>query len=176
MEACQRALKVEEAERPRADPGKMPHAAADRFRAHLRRLLEWSPIRAWTDRDQIPHRSGVYLFSRAGDHLYVGAATGNDLRKRIPQHTPRHRTPRQGTAASLAVAIAKERTGISRGLWESEAFLDVYWTLGPVIDGMDLRFVEIDDFAEARAFKAFAQRRLQPRYNRRSRAAALEER
>ena len=138
----------------------------DRFPAHLRRLSERSPIRAWTDRDQIPHRSGVYLFSNAGEHLYVGVATGNDLRKRIPQHIPRHRTPRGGTAAGLAVAIAKERTGPSRG-FESKAFRDVYWELGPEIDAMDLRFVEIDDFAEARAFKIFALSRLQPRYNRR---------
>lgn len=143
---------------------------ADLLAGRVRELLARPPVYP-SERRKIPPVSGVYLFSELGEgHLYVGVATTrtNHLRARIGQHIPRPPArPRKATAATLAERIAMEGAGLSsrKGLYDNEEFCELFWALGPRIEHMDLRFIEVDDPAKARAMERFAVWVLSPRYN-----------
>ena len=144
---------------------------ADLLAARVRELLARPPIYP-SERRKIPMVSGVYLFSELGEGpLYVGVATSptNHHRARILQHIPRPPArPRKATAATLAERIAMEGAGLTsrKGLYANEEFCELFWALGPRIEHMDLRFIEVDDPAKARAMERFAVWVLNPRYNR----------
>ena len=143
---------------------------ADLLAGRVRELLARPPVYP-SERRKIPPVSGVYLFTELGEgHLYVGVATTrtNHLRARIGQHIPRPPArPRKATAATLAERIAMEGAGLSsrKGLYDNEEFRELFWALGPRIENMDLRFIEVDDPAKARAMERFAVWVLSPRYN-----------
>lgn len=133
----------------------------------LQRLLNSCPISPG-ERERIPRCSGVYLFSELGEPLFVGVATGNHLRKRIRQHIVRlPARPRKATAASLAEKIAMEASRVTsrRGLYSNPDFCVEFWKLGPRIEAMELRFVAVENWTEARELGKFARSHLQPRYN-----------
>ncbi len=143
---------------------------ADLLAGRVRELLARPPVYP-SERRKIPSVSGVYLFSELGEgHLYVGVATTrtNHLRARIGQHIPRPPArPRKATAATLAERIAMEGAGLSsrKGLYDNEKFCELFWALGPRIEHMDLRFIEVDDPAKARTMERFMVWMLSPRYN-----------
>ena len=143
---------------------------ADLLAGRVSELLARPPVYP-SERRKIPMVSGVYLFSEPGEgHLYVGVATTrtNHLRARILQHIPRPPArPRKATAATLAERIAMEGAGLSsrKDLYSNEQFCELFWALGPRIEHMDLRFIEVDDPAKARAMERFVVWVLSPRYN-----------
>lgn len=143
---------------------------ADLLAGRVSELLARPPVYP-SERRKIPMVSGVYLFSEPGEgHLYVGVATTrtNHLRARILQHIPRPPArPRKATAATLAERIAMEGAGLSSrtDLYSNEQFCELFWALGPRIEHMDLRFIEVDDPAKARAMERFVVWVLSPRYN-----------
>lgn len=141
--------------------------------ARLRRLLAATPCRLGQYRRKVPCTSGVYLISEPEiGHLYVGTSTGkkNHLRARIGQHIPTvpPDVPRKGSAATLAERMAAEAVGShKRGkiLYTDPTFRRALWRLRFRIEAMELRVLEIGDFAEVHALETFTRVVLQPRYD-----------
>lgn len=77
----------------------------DQLEPKLARLVEQPPMTEGRLRDDIP-KSGVYLFSEAGQPLYVGRS--NDLRGRYGRHSRPGATHRQ---AAFAFQLARRATG-----------------------------------------------------------------
>jgi hypothetical protein len=95
--------------------------------------------------------SGIYLFSEAGKHLYVGRS--RDMRRRYGMHT---RPSAQHNSASFAFLLARETTGMSKasyqpdglsraGLSGNKNFSTAFDAAKKQIRKMEYRFVEETD-------------------------------
>jgi hypothetical protein len=124
-----------------------------------RQLLAMPPV----TRDRLPNGmplKGVYLFSEADRHLYVGRS--NSLRKRIGLHC---RDSARENMASFAFRLAKEQCGVGsatyrKGLGRAEVVLreDVARAFAAAkrrIRGMCLRFVEETDAVRQMLLEAY---------------------
>lgn len=141
-------------------------------------LLEMVPVRLAEARtnDSIPREHGVYLFSDRGAHLFVGSAEGTrGIRSRVGEHAAvREETKekvrkglRSGAACTLATNLALEELGMSRPDWKSPTFGEAVVRHMARVEGMELRWVTVEDAELRRTVTAWARLHLAPRYNRR---------
>jgi hypothetical protein len=121
----------------------------------LTQLLGMPPLRYGELPGNMP-RSGVYLFSEGGTHLYVGRS--NDLRGRHGRHCRPGATFRQAAFAfqlarrqtGLKVASYKPGSGSRAGLMELPEFAAAFISAKARIREMDYRYVaETDQTCQA---------------------------
>jgi hypothetical protein len=115
----------------------------------LDRLLAMSPLRYGGLPRDMPV-SGVYLFTEAGRHLYVGRS--NSLRGRHGRHCRPGATHRQ---AAFAFQLAREKTGHKEATYRAEGgrswlmdqpdFQSAFDEAKGRIRAMEYRYVEEDD-------------------------------
>ena len=133
----------------------------EKFRKHIealepsfKALVDMPPVRTVALPREMPSR-GIYLFSEARRHLYVGRS--NRVRKRLQDHS----RPSSGhNSATFAFRIAREETGNrtatyskegSRGQLERDSvFAEAFSTAKARVRAMDVRFVEeVDPLRQA---------------------------
>jgi predicted GIY-YIG superfamily endonuclease len=117
--------------------------------ASLERLLAMSPVTSVTPPVGMP-RSGVYLFSRGSDHLYVGRS--NRLRSRIRRHGAENS---KHNVAAFAFKMARQSTGKTlasykpagsrKDLLKDPVFAKAFLDAKEAIRSMEVRFVREDD-------------------------------
>jgi hypothetical protein len=125
-------------------------AHVDALRPKFRHLLAMDPVKPATLPPLMPP-AGVYLFSEAGRHLYVGRS--NSIRRRIGRHCRPSATHRMAAfafrlareATGNVVATYKKGEGSRSGLMEDEVFVSAFTAAKERIRSMDLRFVEESD-------------------------------
>jgi hypothetical protein len=121
----------------------------DRLHPAFERLIEMSPAEPCQLPKGMPTH-GIYLFSEADKHLYVGRT--NRLRVRIQEHC----RPSSGhNSAPFAFLLAREETGLVRPTYQvlgSRKLLEKHQKFGPAfmaakerVSMMDVRFVKEED-------------------------------
>ena len=145
-------------------------AYVESLRPKLERLLAMPPVKPTCLPSQMP-KAGVYVFSEAGRHLYVGRS--NDIRGRIGRHSRPGATHRM---AAFAFRLAREATGNLRasykkgegsraGLMENLTFVDAFTSAKARICRMDLRYVEETDPVRQTLLEVYVAVVLEARYN-----------
>jgi hypothetical protein len=139
------------------------------FRGLLDALLDCPPYHAG-DQSPIPDEKGVYLFTDAGVHLYVGRA--RKFRGRWNSHT---RASSGSEAASFAFNIARQEfaTVIAgmpvapkrRGLLEHQQFQPLFTAAKARVRGMEFRRVPIPDDNVEAIFEVYVALKLQTPFN-----------
>jgi len=132
-------------------------------------LVNMTPVKFGTLPRDVPER-GIYLFSEAGTHLYVGRT--NRLKRRLAGHC---RPSSNHSSATFAFRIARQETGILRATYSSEgsrASLVKDPVFGPVFAAaknrvamMDLRFVEEKDPVRQTLLEVYTAIALHTPYN-----------
>jgi hypothetical protein len=118
----------------------------DKLHESFERLIADTPISGGRFKTNVPQR-GVYLFSEAGTHLYVGRS--NDIRGRYGPHCNPGATHR---TAAFAFRLAREETGrlkatykpgdgSRKALMEDTAFREAFTAAKERIRRMDFRCV-----------------------------------
>ena len=115
----------------------------------LERLIAMLPVKSGTVPRNAP-RSGIYLFTESGRHLYVGRS--NRLGSRVRRHgaeASRH------NVASFAFQLARRETGQTEASYRPEGsraalsqepgFTKAFSDAKARVRGMDVRFVEETD-------------------------------
>ncbi len=100
----------------------------DSLEPSFQRLLNMKPVTVATLPKEIP-KSGIYLFSENGKHLYVGRT--NTIRKRLQNHC---RPSSRHNSATFAFRLTREITGITQATYVtdgSRANLELDATFGP---------------------------------------------
>jgi hypothetical protein len=148
-----------------------------RFAALIETLapkLEWLLAMAPLSYGALPRdmpKSGVYLFTEAGHHLYVGRS--NSLRGRYGRHCRRGATHRQ---AAFAFQLAREITGKTAasyrpggdsraGLMLDPAFAQAFAAAKERIRKMEYRYVEEADQNRQALLEIYCAVVLQTPYN-----------
>lgn len=148
----------------------------DVFMAHveslpglLDQLLTMTPVGAYPPPKSMPTH-GVYLFSEAEVHLYVGRS--NRLRKRMCDHA---RASSPGTKSAFAFQLAREATGkitasykvegSRKELMKDQLFVAEFVKAKQRVAQMDLRYVEIIDPVRQTLFEVYAAMTLKTPYN-----------
>lgn len=122
-------------------------ATVETLHPSFERLMTMAPVSQGRLPRDMP-KSGVYLFSESGRHLYVGRSNG--LRARYGRHCLPGATHRM---AAFAFRLAREATGRTvasykagldsrAGLISDAAFLEAFTNAKARIRAMDYRFVE----------------------------------
>jgi hypothetical protein len=123
-------------------------ALVEHLAPKLARLRGMEPLRYGLLPRNMP-RSGVYLFTEGGRHLYVGRS--NDLRGRHGRHCRPGATYRQAAFAfqlareTTSRAIAAYRADSRAGLMLDPAFAAAFTAAKQRIRAMDYRYVEETD-------------------------------
>lgn len=118
------------------------------------RLVAMPPVKPCGLPKVMPQR-GVYLFSEADVHLYVGRT--NRMRKRLQEHC---RTSSGHNSAPFAFLLARESTGLTTATYKAEggreamcldaAFSGAFSECKARVRNMDVRFVEeVDPIRQA---------------------------
>ena len=184
-------MAIEGPELPEPSPGLETRAArADAWAEMDGRLgdlleqLENSAVygRPETGRPKAPLTHGVYLFTRSGEHLYVGRTgrtersvkggkqSASGFRARLAGHS---RPSSDLNSASLALRMAMKRAG-DRGLevpakrserLNSDEFAALFTEAKEEITVMEFRAVEIEEDREAAVFEIYAAFVLNTPYN-----------
>ncbi len=148
----------------------------DVFMAHveslpglLDQLLTMTPVVAYPPPKSMPTH-GVYLFSEAVVHLYVGRS--NRLRKRMCDHA---RASSPAAKSAFAFQLARRATGKTvasykpegsrKDLMQDPAFIAEFVRGKQRIAQMDLRYVEITDPVRQTLFEVYAAMTLKTPYN-----------
>jgi hypothetical protein len=124
--------------------------AVESLHPSFERLVSMPPVANGQFPGAMPS-SGIYLFSEAGRHLYVGRS--RNMRRRSGLHT---RLSAQHNQASFAFLLAREALNypkasykageLSRsGLFQNPEFFDAFTKAKARIKSMDYRFVEEAD-------------------------------
>jgi len=146
------------------------------FRTHveslvplLEELLAMAPVKPTALPREVP-RAGIYLFSEAGQHLYVGRS--RRIKRRIRRHCSGAATFR---GAAFAFLLAREATGHVRAtyktqgsrahLMEDPAFASAFADAKRRISAMELRFVAEPDPIRQALLEIYAAVTLSTRYN-----------
>lgn len=121
----------------------------------LSSLLACPPHRAG-NKPTVPHHEGVYLFTEAGKHLYVGR-TGN-FNHRLGQHT---QPSSPENSAPFAYNIAKREAklplvGTRVAISRHAEFVPHFQAAKARIRQMEFRYVVIDDAATSTIFEVYA--------------------
>jgi hypothetical protein len=86
----------------------------DSLEPSFQRLLQMKPVTVATLPFEMP-KSGIYLFSEKGHHLYVGRT--NTIRQRLQNHC----RPSSGhNSATFAFRLTREHTGMTQTTYVSE--------------------------------------------------------
>lgn len=135
----------------------------------LRSLTEMQPVRYYALPRSTPER-GIYLFSEAERHLYVGRT--NRIRKRLQNHC---RPSGTHFTATFAFRIARDDTGMSRASYAkagSRAELCAHPIFGPAfaqaksrVAAMDIRYVEESDPVRQALLEIYAATVLRTPFN-----------
>jgi hypothetical protein len=135
----------------------------------LEELLAFPAIRPTKLPRGLPF-AGVYLFTEAGRHLYVGRS--NDLRERIQTHVRRSAETNQ---AAFAYRLAREVAGIKRVSYKKltpendwslvEPFVSAFPASKERIKAMDLRVVSESDPLTQMLLEAYVATALETPYN-----------
>lgn len=146
------------------------------FQAHVRslaplleELLAMSPVKPTAMPREVP-AAGIYLFSEAGRHLYVGRS--RRIRRRVRRHCVGAATFR---GAAFAFLLAREATGQVRATYKTEgsradlmrdpAFASAFAQAKASIGAMDLRFVAEPDPIRQALLEIYAAVALSTPYN-----------
>ena len=144
--------------------------AVETLHPSFEKLISLTPCSA----DQLPRdmpKSGVYLFSEAGQHLYVGRS--RNMRRRYGLHT---RPSAQHNQASFAFLLAKEALGITEtsykpddmsrlGLSKNQEFIRSFTEAKWRIRAMEFRFVEEADPTRQALLEIYSAVALSTPYN-----------
>ena len=132
-------------------------------------LIQQSPIRPAQLPSDLPER-GIYLFSEAAEHLYVGRT--DNLRRRIQEHS---RPSSNHNKATFAFRMARLETGHAMASYNQEGSrreLEADPVFGPVFDrskarirSMHLRFVEEKDPTKQALLEIYAATVLRSPFN-----------
>jgi hypothetical protein len=125
-------------------------ALVESLQPKLDLLLLMSPLQYGSIPRDIP-KSGIYLFSEAGRHLYIGRS--NKLRSRYADHCGPGATH---NTAAFAFLLARQATGFTKatykrgdgsraGLMLNPAFVNAFTAAKKRIRDMDYRYVEEPD-------------------------------
>jgi hypothetical protein len=148
----------------------------EHFRAHVeamepafQTLLVQSPVHGSDLPRDIPLR-GIYLFSEADRHLYVGRS--NRIRQRLQDHC----RPSSGhNSATFAFRIARQATGILEATYSSKgsraelekdpSFAKAFADAKARVRGMDIRYVEEADPLRQAILEMYVALSLKTPYN-----------
>jgi hypothetical protein len=136
----------------------------------LEQLLAMEPLAYGALPREMP-KSGVYLFTENGRHLYVGRS--NDLRGRYGRHCRPGATHRQ---AAFAFQLAREKTGQTtvsyradensrNGLMLDPTFATAFTNAKERIKGMEYRYVEETDQNKQALLEIYCAVVLKTQYN-----------
>jgi hypothetical protein len=116
---------------------------------------------------KIPN-AGVYVFSEAGSHLYVGRT--NSLRKRLQYHTRNNHNQ-----ATFAFLLARHQTGSLKASYQPKGsrqdlltnpeFRTAFEAARVRIKAMDIQFIEESDPVRQTILELLAALRTNARYN-----------
>ena len=143
---------------------------ADKLHPAFKRLLGGPPVANGAFPKIVPER-GVYLFSEAGQHLYVGRT--NRILKRYAGHCNPGATH---LTAAFAFLLARQDTGRLKasykagadsraGLVLDPAFAEAFRSAKARIRGMEFRFVEEADPTAQCLLEVYAAVVLEAKYN-----------
>lgn len=141
----------------------------DGLHPKFERLLSMPPVRYGQLPRLVPDR-GIYLFSEADRHLYVGRTNG--IKKRLQNHC------RQGGthfSATFAFRIARIETGRTRATYTKAGsrdalllqpeFAAAFEAAKRRVAAMDIRFVEETDAVKQALLEIYAATVLETPYN-----------
>ena len=135
------------------------------------RLLAMKPVSIATLPKDTP-ASGIYLFSEAGRHLYVGRTKRQSLRKRMNQHSS---ASAQHNQAVFAFKLARQATGkiiasysgngTRKALLKDAAFALAFAGAKQRIRTMELRYVAETDSLRQTLLEIYVAKVLNTPYN-----------
>ncbi len=134
-------------------------ALAERLPTLLAQLCAAEPVLLGM-RPAVPAKAGVYLFTEAGAHVYVGQT--RNLRRRLTQHSGNWAKENQATFAfGRARAEALKTTSLAglrtrRALASHSDFEVIFAQARRAVAAMDVRFVEVDDPELRTVFEVYA--------------------
>jgi hypothetical protein len=141
----------------------------DSLEPKLVELLAMTPVNYRELPRDLPKRA-VYLFSEAGDHLYVGRT--NNLRNRLLGHCA---PSSNHFSAVFAYKLARETTGLLNATYKKEGsganlaedplFKPVFAAARIRVAQMDLRFVEESEPIRQALLEIYVATALGTRYN-----------
>ena len=141
----------------------------DSMEPSFRQLLKMEPVRAGALPRGMP-KSGIYLFTERGKHLYVGRT--NRLRARINEHG---RDSSGHNSAPFAFRLARMATGRRNAsyrqhgsrnhLEQDPKFHDAFLKAKRRVRRMDVRFVEEGDQARQALLEMYVTVALHTPYN-----------
>ena len=146
----------------------------DKFGEYIRRMpillneLKGTPLLNRNELKDIP-RSGVYVFYREGNPLYVGRS--NRLKERIQEHG---RPSSDHYSATLAFNMAKERVNFNRNkrrlatrneLEKAPGFKKAFFLAKKQVAEMQVKVIEIEDQITQALFEIYAALTLNTKYN-----------
>jgi len=146
----------------------------DKFGEYIRRMpillneLKGTPLLNRNELKDIP-RSGVYVFYREGNPLYVGRS--NRLKERIQEHG---RPSSDHYSATLAFSMAKERVNFNRNkrrlatrneLEKASGFKKEFFLARKQVAEMQVKVIEIEDQITQALFEIYAALTLNTKYN-----------
>jgi hypothetical protein len=146
-------------------------AFVDRLHPAFVQLLARPPVTGGAKPDYGSASKGIYLFTEAGEHLYVGRS--NRLFDRYKNHWMASRTERQ---AAFAFKLAREATGFTKATYQqgegsrkhlalNRVFIEAFTTAKERIRNMEYRWVEEDDPTGQCLLEVYASVALGTRYN-----------
>jgi len=146
----------------------------DKFGEYIQRMpillneLKGKPLLNRNELTDIP-KSGVYVFYREGEPLYVGRS--NRLKERMQEHG---RPSSDHYSATLAFNMAKEKMNYkSNGhrlaprndLEKAPGFKEAFFRTRKQVAEMQVRVIEIEDQIEQAMFEIYAHLALNTKYN-----------
>ena len=146
----------------------------DKFGEYIRRMpillneLRGNPLLNRNELEDIP-RSGVYVFYREGNPLYVGRS--NRLKERIQEHG---RPSSDHYSATLAFNMAKEKVNYKRNehrlttrneLEKVPGFEKAFFLARKQVAEMQVKVIEIEDQITQALFEIYAALTLNTKYN-----------
>ena len=144
-------------------------AIVDSLEPTFRRLMESPPIRYGSFPKGMP-TSGIYLFTEADKHLYVGRS--RKIRTRLGHHCTPGATYKRGP---FAFHLAREATGRLKATYKTQGsradlmkdpvFVDAFVKAKTRIRAMDIRFVAEPDPLRQAVLEMYVAIALPTRYN-----------
>lgn len=121
-------------------------------------LLQAPAIRT-AEHPEIPKASGIYLFSKGDEALYVGQT--RNLRARLRNHTNPLSRENQASFAFLVAKAEAEKANIdisrTRKILEAdEAFAEHFRDAKLEVSEMDVRFIQLEGPIERTLFEVYA--------------------
>lgn len=141
----------------------------DKLLLLLNELVEMLPVQPTNLPNNIPRR-GIYLFSKDGNHFYIGRS--NNIKRRIQNHC---RPSANHNQATFAFRIARTETdfknatyktkGSRKEIEEDPIFKPAFLLAKERLRNMELRFIEVEDPILQALFEIYASVILKTPFN-----------